>query len=150
MKPRLIMACLTTTDVNARAAAEFETVFVPGPDDMTGPEVVAAATDLKADAILVFTLRGAMARHTAWMRPRHSPIFAFCEHWELADSLTLNYGVTASIVRFDHANPERTVERALALLVEQGKLKTGQTVVVISAITAGDQIVDAVQMRHIR
>src|ERR1051326_8358410 len=33
---------------------------------------VIMANDLKAEAILVFTVRGNMARHTAWMRPRHS------------------------------------------------------------------------------
>ena len=108
---------------------------------------VTMADDLKADAILVFTLRGAMARHTAWMRPRHSPIFAFCERWELADSLALNYGVTASVIRFNHTHPEQTVEHAIQHLLALGRLKSGNTVVVITALSAGEQVVDAVQMR---
>ena len=108
---------------------------------------VTMADDLRADAILVFTLRGSMARHTAWMRPRHSPIYAFCERWEMADSLALNYGVTATVIRFDHAHPEATVERAIRHLVTAGRLRVGNTLVVITAISAGEQIVDAVQMR---
>ena len=110
---------------------------------------VSMADDLRADALLVFTVRGAMARHTAWMRPRHTPIFAFCERWEIANSLTLNYGVMAAVLRFNHAHPEQTVENAIQHLLAIGRLKPGNTVVVITAISAGEQIVDAVQMRTV-
>ena len=81
------------------------------------------------------------------MRPRHSPIFAFCERWELADSLALNYGVTASVIRFNHTHPEQTVEHAIQHLLALGRLQPGNTVVVITSLSAGEQIVDAVQMR---
>ncbi|MBV9251661.1 MAG: D-glycerate dehydrogenase [Acetobacteraceae bacterium] len=54
MKPRLIVAFLTTRDVLARAREEFDALVVEGPDDMTAPEVVQAATRHRADAI-VFT-----------------------------------------------------------------------------------------------
>src|SRR5205814_9004637 len=33
---------------------------------------VIMANELKADAIVVFTIRGNMARHAAWVRQRHS------------------------------------------------------------------------------
>jgi lactate dehydrogenase-like 2-hydroxyacid dehydrogenase len=52
MKPRLVLACLTTTNVVARACADFETIVWPGPDDMTVPEVTEAATSHRAEAIL--------------------------------------------------------------------------------------------------
>ena len=52
MKPRLVLACLMPTDVNARARAEFDAIIVDGPSDMTVPEVVEAATRLNADAIM--------------------------------------------------------------------------------------------------
>ena len=70
---------------------------------------VVMADELKADAILVFTIRGNMARHTAWMRPRHSPIYAVCETQAVADSLTINWGVTSIVIPFDHADPEKTI-----------------------------------------
>jgi lactate dehydrogenase-like 2-hydroxyacid dehydrogenase len=54
MKPRLVLACLTTTDVVARARAEFDAVIADGPDDMTVDEVTRAAKAHQAAAI-VFT-----------------------------------------------------------------------------------------------
>ena len=57
---------------------------------------VVMAGELRAEAILVFTIRGNMARHTAWMRPRSSPIYAICESQKVASSLTLNWGLTIS------------------------------------------------------
>lgn len=52
MKPRLVLACLTTTDVVARARAEFDAIIHHGPDDMTVAEVTGAALSHKAEAIL--------------------------------------------------------------------------------------------------
>ena len=52
MKPKLILACLTPTDVVTRANELFDAVIAPGPNDMTVPETLAAATSHKADAII--------------------------------------------------------------------------------------------------
>lgn len=51
MKPKLVLACLVPTDVVTRAREAFDAVIAPGPNDMTVPEVVAAATAHQADAI---------------------------------------------------------------------------------------------------
>ena len=88
-----------------------------------------------------------MARHTAWMRPRYSPIYAVCETQAVADLLTLNWGVTPIVILFDHADPEKTIALGLETLTAKGFLQKGNTTVVISSIAAGEQIVDAVQMR---
>lgn len=108
---------------------------------------VVMANELKADAILVFTRLGHVARHTAWMRPRHSKILALCARTEVAAGLTLNWGVTPLVVPFDMINPENTIEDAIKELLQKGHLTKGQTVVVIGSILVGDQVVDAVQMR---
>jgi pyruvate kinase len=108
---------------------------------------VVLADQLKADALLVFTIRGNMARHAASCRPRYSPIYAICEFPAVADALALNWGVESFVYPFDHERPERTVETVLHSLVEAGRLRFGNTVVIITAITAGDQIVDVVEMR---
>jgi pyruvate kinase len=108
---------------------------------------VVMADELRAPAIVVFTIRGWMARYTAWMRPRYSPIFAVCETWEMADALAINWGITPIVIKFDHGNPERTIEDALKSLVEKGYLKAGNTTVIITSISAGNKLVDAVQMR---
>jgi lactate dehydrogenase-like 2-hydroxyacid dehydrogenase len=52
MKPRLVLACLTTTDVAARARAQFDAIVHQGPGDMTAAEVTAAAGSHQAEAIL--------------------------------------------------------------------------------------------------
>jgi pyruvate kinase len=108
---------------------------------------VVMANELKAEAILVITRGGNMARYTAWLRPRHSKIFALCPRTEVAAPLTLSWGVTPFVVPFDLINPENTIESAIPMLVEQGCLHKGTTIVIIGSILVGEQIVDAVQMR---
>jgi pyruvate kinase len=110
---------------------------------------VIMANELKAEGILVFTYSGKMARHTAWMRPRHCPIYVACETEEVAQSLALNWGVEPKIVAFDHILPEHTINSALTLLKNNGLLTTGNTAVVIGAVSTGTEIIDAVQMRKI-
>jgi lactate dehydrogenase-like 2-hydroxyacid dehydrogenase len=53
-KSRLVLGCLTTTGVVARARADFDAVVAEGPADMTVEEITQAAVSHRADAI-VFT-----------------------------------------------------------------------------------------------
>ena len=111
---------------------------------------VVLADELKADALIVFTIRGQMARHAASFRPRYSPVIAISEFPGVAASLSLNWGVEAYVHPFDHEQPEKTVESALHMLVERGCLRSGSTAVVVTAITAGEQIADVVEMRVVQ
>ena len=108
---------------------------------------VVMANELKAEAILVFTRHGSMARFTGWLRPRYSRIYGLCARDTVARGLSLSWGVTPLVIPFDLINPENTIETALKLLVDEGRLKKGATAVIIGSIMVGDQIVDAVQMR---
>jgi pyruvate kinase len=108
---------------------------------------VVMANELKAEAILVFTRRGNMARWTGWMRPHYSQIYALCESKDVAEALAINWGVNACVIEFDLENPERTIERAIQKLAAEKRLQKGNAAVVISSISAGEQRVDAVQMR---
>ncbi|MDE3067026.1 MAG: pyruvate kinase [Verrucomicrobiota bacterium] len=110
---------------------------------------VVMANELKAAAVLVFTRHGHMARHAAWMRPRYSPIYGLCDNEKCARELTLCWGVTPFVVEFDFINPQNTIEMALKTLAEQGRLRPGDTVVIIGAISVGTEVVDAVQMRTV-
>lgn len=110
---------------------------------------VVMANELKADAIVVFTYGGHMARHTAWMRPRYSPIYAACDNEHIAHTLTLHWGVTPMVIPFDHIQPENTLAEALTQLTNKGIMKKGQTAVVVGAVSTGTQIIDAIQMRTI-
>jgi pyruvate kinase len=110
---------------------------------------VVMANELRAEAILVFTRSGNMARYAAWMRPRYSQIYALCAREDVAAGLTLNWGVTPFVVPFDLINPENTVETALKTLIEQGRLHRGNNIVIIGLTLVGEQIVDAVHMREV-
>jgi pyruvate kinase len=110
---------------------------------------VVMANELKAAALLVFTRHGHMAGYAAWMRPRYSPIYALCDNEKNARQLTLSWGVTPFVTEFDFINPQNTIETTLKNLAGQGRLRPGNTVVVIGAISVGTEIVDAVQMRTV-
>ncbi len=125
----------------------YEQAELTSPRQKMVKSAVVMANELKADAIVVFTIRGNMARHAGWMRPRHSKIYAVCENWSVANALALNWGVTPVVAPFNHADPEKTIDPALQSLIANGLLQKGNTVVIISSITVGEQIVDAVQMR---
>lgn len=108
---------------------------------------ISLAEDLQAAAILVFTIRGNMARHAASFRPFHGKTYAFCESPKIAQSLALIWGLNPLVMRFNHDRPEENIEAGLDFMVAQGLLKKGDQVVIISSITAGEQIVDVVEMR---
>ena len=128
----------------------FETAKLTSARQKLVKSAVGMANNLKATALIVFTGRGHMARNCAWMRPRSTPIYAFCPSIEVADSITLLRGVTPFVLEsFDHAAPEKNIEPALARLVADHRLNPGNTVVVVSAISAGDKTVETVQMRVI-
>jgi pyruvate kinase len=110
---------------------------------------VVLADELRAEAIVVITRRGHMARHTSWLRPRYSRIYALCAREDIAAGLTLSCGVTPLVVPFDMINPENTINNALKTLVDCHHLKAGNNVVIIGSILVSEQIVDAVQMRVI-
>jgi len=110
---------------------------------------VILADEIKADGIIILTIRGHVPRHAAWMRPRYCPIFAVCETWAVADSLALHFAVTPMVTKFHHSDPERTVRNALELLCERKLLAHGSKVVIISSASAFDTLVDAVQLRTV-
>jgi hypothetical protein len=53
------------------------------------------------------------------------------------------------VVPFEPEAPDKTIDSAIAALLQQGTLERGHTIVIISSISAGDSMVDAVQMRTI-
>jgi pyruvate kinase len=110
---------------------------------------VVMANELKAAAILSFTRHGHMASYASWMRPRYSPVFAMCDNERTANEMALCWGVTSFVMEFDFIQPQNTIEAGLKMLAESGRLKKGDTVVIIGAISVGTEIVDAVQMRTV-
>ncbi|HEY3761402.1 MAG TPA: pyruvate kinase [Verrucomicrobiae bacterium] len=131
------------------SAQYHDSAELTSPREKLVKSAVVMADELKAAAILVFTRHGHMAMYTAWMRPRYSPIYALCDNEVYANQLTLNWGITPFVTEFDFINPQNTIENALKGFKEEGRLREGDTVVIIGAISVGTEIVDAVQMRVI-
>src|SRR5262245_20273843 len=52
MKSRLVLACLMPSEVNDRATAGFDALIASGKNDMTGEEVIEAAREHNAEAIM--------------------------------------------------------------------------------------------------
>jgi pyruvate kinase len=63
--------------------------------------------------------------------------------------LSLTWGVTPLLIAFDRIQPENTLADSLKALHQQQLVQKGNTVVVIGAISTGDQIIDSIQMRQI-
>ena len=108
---------------------------------------VRMADDLAADAIVMFTVSGRMARETAWMRPRHAKILALCADPRVAGALALHRGVTPVII--ENFCPDFPVLDAIATLKEHGHLQAGQTVVVSSSTKAVEKIANSVQIHEV-
>lgn len=118
-----------------------------GPREKLAHSAVVLADQLKADAVLLFTNTGTMARYVSWQRPRYSPIYAVCSDSRVAASLTLNWGVRSFQMDFDDGHPDTTIDRALKKLVEDGKVEKGNSIIIITGIKVGDQVVGAIQSR---
>jgi pyruvate kinase len=127
----------------------FEHAQLNSPRQKLVKSAVIMANSLRAEAVLVFTRHGRMAHYVGWMRPRYSRIFALCENRDVAEALALTWGAVPVVIAFDYENHEKTIALALKTLLEAEMLSEGNTVVIISAIQAGEQLVDAVQMRVI-
>ncbi len=117
------------------------------PREKIARSAVVMADELRAQAIICLIRRGSMTRYLSWLRPRFSVIYAVGPSQEVAQSLTLNRGVLPIVMPFDPGELERNIEQALKTLHAKGLLRRGNTVVVVSSIQAGQQTVDAVQMR---
>ncbi len=118
-----------------------------GPREKLANSAVVLADQLKADALLLFTNTGTMARYVSWQRPRYSPIYAACSDEKVAASLTLNWGVRPFQMGFDEGHPDTTIDRALQKLIAEGKLEAGNSIIIITGIKVGDQVVGSIQSR---
>lgn len=147
------LACIEVMDTISRRIERSGGANYHADADLTSPRQklvrssVNLADDLKADAVLVFTKRGHMARYASWMRPKYCPVYAFADRWATADGLTLCRGVIPRVVKFNAMQPDRTVDAAVAQLVADGLLAKGNTVVVITNAVSGDRVVDAAKIR---
>ena len=127
----------------------WESADLTDPREKIAKSAVVMANELRAHAIICLIRRGSMTRYLSWLRPKYSPIYAIGESPDVAGQLTLNWGVIPIVMPFNE-NPfdlDGNIQLALKTLVKKHLLRPGQTVVIVSCINAGNQVVDAVQMR---
>jgi pyruvate kinase len=127
----------------------WEGAELTDPREKIAKSAVVMANELRATAIVSLIRHGSMTRYISWLRPRYSPIYAFGESQDVAEELTLNWGVIPIVMNFDETNLDKNIETALKTLIQRKCLRKGSTVVVVSSILSGDKVVDAVQMREI-
>jgi len=107
---------------------------------------VMLANSIDNARIVIFTRRGTMADYVANLRPRQSPIFAFAPSWELCRRLILNRGVLPLHMPFE-INPVRTIAAAERYLIDNGLVHSGQHLVIVTDILAGEDRFDSIQLR---
>lgn len=108
---------------------------------------VALAESIYADGIVVITRRGIMADLVTNARPPTVPIYAFTNDSRTRRRLFLNRAVTSFRAEFS-LEPEKTLQRAFAVLRDRQVLGGNAKVVVISDVLAGAKT-DAIQIRQI-
>lgn len=117
-----------------------------------GAKLVKAAyvmsKEVSAEALVVFTRKGSMAHNAAWLRPLHSPLYAFTDNPSLLNQLTLLWGVTPFLVTFAE-NPESNFEQAIQRLKERGLVQAGANVVAVTEVDVGGKLIDTILMEKV-
>ncbi len=114
--------------------------------EKTVKAAVVLANSLPGSKLVVFTRRGVMPDFVSNMRPLHAPIYCFAPTYEMCRRIALNWGTFAHAMPFD-PNPLRTIGAAQDFLVEKGLVASGDHLVIVSYIFAGEERVDTVQLR---
>jgi len=89
-----------------------------------------AQNDLKADAIVVFTLSGKTVRLVSKSKP-DSLVIALCSTDEVSRRLTMLRGVVPLTIRHSHTT-DQMIDQAEKVILKAGLLKKGDMVVVVS------------------
>ena len=110
---------------------------------------VVLANELPNSKLVTFTRHGFMAQGLAMLRPAHAPIFAFTPSPEVFRQLRLLRAVEPFLMPLA-AEPNDTIENALANLSRIGRIAPGDKIVIATDIVAQDRLVDSVQLRTVR
>ncbi len=98
-------------------------------------------------AIVVFTRRGLFAQKLSSMRPQ-LPIYAFTDDLVLFKQLLIMRGIEPFLIDFNHDH-ETTIQTAFTHLKEYKWCKTGDPLVVVTKMYAGENLIDSTQIREL-
>lgn len=102
---------------------------------------------LQTKALLVFTRSGHMAAKLSQHRPS-SPIYAFTNTTHVRRRLNLAWGIHSFRIKFS-SDPEKTIQRAITILVEKELLKSNDTITLVSDILVENEFIHTIQLRTI-
>jgi pyruvate kinase len=106
------------------------------------------AQELGHSGIVVFTRSGFLAYTLAALRAQGVPIYAFTDNEALFRQLLLPWAVEPFLMDFS-ADPEDTIEHALAYLKRRNWCSEGAWLVVITNALAHEKVIDTMQLRQV-
>ena len=149
------LECVQTLDRIARRIEQEGPFEFAEPDHVSSDKVkllhsaVLLAHQIPGSAILTFTRQGFMAGGLAALRPALAPIYAMTNSVETLRQLRIMRSVEPFIMPLD-SDPNETIENAIALLVNIGRVQIGDKLIVATDILTADRLVDSVQLRTVR
>jgi len=106
------------------------------------------ASELDDSAIVVFTRRGLLPQKLSSLRAQ-VPVYAFTDNKETFSQMLIMRGIEPFFLKFDDEDPERTIQNSFTALKDRNWAKTGNSMVVITNVIAGEKIVDTIQLREV-
>jgi pyruvate kinase len=152
---RYPLECIQMLDKIARRIEREESPDTRETADFTSEKMkvlhsaVILANQLPNSKIVTFTRQGFMACSLAALRPVHSPILAFTPLPGTYRQLRLLRAVEPFLMPFA-AEPDATIENALAFLRANGHVGPGDKLIIATDILVQDRLVDSVQLRTVR
>ncbi len=107
------------------------------------------ANETRSAGICVFTHSGKTARFIAGLRPQAAPVFAFTPNLDVARSLSLHFGVKAHVIEFSN-DPNDTLLRMMTKLQEHRYVLPGDSIVVVSDLVVGKEVLHAIHVHTLK
>jgi pyruvate kinase len=107
------------------------------------------ADSLKVTAVIVITRRGNTAINLASFHPVLPTIHAFTNMTSTRRKLLIYRGVMPYRIDFS-SDPEKTISLSIDILRKNNSVKSGDKVVVLSDVIAGEDRVDTIQVREVK
>jgi pyruvate kinase len=124
-------------------------IVCKSPGQRMNAAAVYLANEAKCAGICVFTHTGKTARFIAGLRPQLAPVFAFTPHIEICRNLSLHFGVRAHVIEVN-GDPNETLVRMMAKLREYHYVNPGDSIVVVSDLVAGKDVLHAIHVHTLK
>jgi len=149
------LECVAALDVISRRIEEEVAEEVPEPAVFLDERMklrrsaVVMANELANSAILTFTRRGINAAGVAAHRPARAPILAITDSVETLRHLRIVRSIEPFLLT-PFGDPEKTIVRAVEMLLKVGRIHPGDKLVIISdVLTQSNRRIESIQLRTV-